>query len=304
MGVVIVAWIAAASFLVSGEFVPGSAATVTLHGAVSPFHSAVMSDSKGRFRFGKVEEGQYTLIVFRPGFGEWRRTIDIGPSNADTKGRVFLAIKIDDTGLTPDRTPLVSVRELQIPKAAWNAYFAAQKELKRRDVTAAVAHLKRAVEIEPRFVSGWNLLGTISYQTRDYEQAEAHFRKALAIEPEAFEPLVNLGGTLLSRGNFSEAWNYNLHAVLKRPNDALANSQMGMTYFETGKFDLAEKYLLEARRLDPAHFSYPQILLAEIYLRRGDKAAAAAQLEDFLRHHPDGPAAARIRSQLEAGAVR
>ena len=53
-----------------------------------------------------------------------------------------------------------------------------------------------------------------------------------------------------------------------------------------------------ARKLDPAHFSHPQIYLAEIFLRRGNKRAAADVLEDFLRHHPDDPRAELMRKRI------
>jgi Tfp pilus assembly protein PilF len=62
--------------------------------------------------------------------------------------------------------------------------------------------------------------------------------------------------------------------------------------------DLAEKSFRRAAELDPAHFSHPQLFLAEIHLRRGDTRAAAADLEDFLRHHPDWPQAAKMRAQI------
>jgi len=91
----------------------------------------------------------------------------------------------------------------------------------------------------------------------------------------------------------------NQRAVLTRPNEPLANSQLGMTYFAAGDLDLAVKYLEIARHLDAAHFSHPQLTLAEIHLRRGDNAAAATDLEDFLSHHPDYPTAARIRETIE-----
>jgi tetratricopeptide (TPR) repeat protein len=87
--------------------------------------------------------------------------------------------------------------------------------------------------------------------------------------------------------------------VLQRPNDALANSQLGLTYFETGNFDLAVKYLDIARRIDPAHFSHPQLVLAEIHLRRGERREAAEVLADFLLHHPDYPTAPKMRETIE-----
>jgi uncharacterized protein HemY len=71
-----------------------------------------------------------------------------------------------------------------------------------------------------------------------------------------------------------------------------------MAYFTTGNFDLAVKYLELARHIDPAHFSHPQLVLAEIHLRRGQKTAAADALEDFLEHHPDFPTASKIRENI------
>jgi regulator of sirC expression with transglutaminase-like and TPR domain len=71
-----------------------------------------------------------------------------------------------------------------------------------------------------------------------------------------------------------------------------------MAYFAAGNFDLAVKYLEIARRIDPAHFSHPQLVLAEIHLRRGENSAAADALEDFLRRHPDYPTAEKIRENI------
>ena len=71
-----------------------------------------------------------------------------------------------------------------------------------------------------------------------------------------------------------------------------------MTYFELGQFDSAVKYLEQARQLDPAHFSHPQLFLAEIHLRRGQKREAALVLEDFLQHHPDYPQAETMRRSI------
>jgi tetratricopeptide (TPR) repeat protein len=227
-----------------------------------------------------------------------RKTIDIGPAVAGKNGRVEIALKLDESKMTPDRSALVSMRELSIPQSARDAYREANRKLQNRDVEGATAQLKRAVELAPQFSAAWNHLGTIAYQTKRYEEAEGYFRKALEVDVEAYEPLVNLGGVLVTLERFEEAWNYNLHAVLKRPTDALAQSQLGMTYFGLKRMELAEKYLLEAVRLDAGHFSHPQLMLAEIYLRRGQKEKAAAMLEDFLRHHPDWVGAAQMREVI------
>ena len=285
-----------------GQIVPEGRAAVSLYGAITPFSSSTLADSEGRFQFRKLLAGPYTVAVFLPGLGEARQTIEVGPSLADTKGRVAVTIDIRDSKLiSPEalvRRSTISTRELAIPERAHREYREAQKKLSRRDVAGAVAHLERAVKIAPQFASAWNNLGTIAYQSRDYARAEQHFRQALEQDPEAFEPLVNLGGALLSLNKLEEALKYNLYAVLSRPNDALSNSQLGMNYFYLGDLNRGQKYLAIAKTLDAAHFSHPQLLLAEIHLRRNEPEAAAGELEDFLQRHPDWPEAAKIRESM------
>lgn len=288
----------AEQFDVHGQLVPAAQASISLHGVSSPFHASTLAGLDGRFRFRKIDEGSYTLSVFLPGRGEVRKTIVVSPSHAGKDGRVFMAFRLDEMKINPEGGATIRMRELKIPRKAWDEYRKADRELGARDVEAAEAHLRRAIEIAPAFAAAWNHLGTIAYQTKRYQLAESRFRKALEADPDAYEPLVNLGGVLVTLQRDEEAWPYNVHAVLKKPQDPLAHSQLGMTYFGLGKIDLAEKHLLEAVRLDGAHFSHPQLLLAEIYLRRGERSKAADQLTHFLRLHPDHPNAASMREAI------
>ena len=287
----------------SGRILPKARDAISLFGSTAPFSAATLTDSQGRFRFRALAPGQYTVAVLIPGRGELRKTVDVGPGSADLNRRVAIEVGVEDSELVSrdvqrDQST-VSARELSVPDAARREYREAQKKLSRRDVPAAVAHLERAVGMAPQFSAAWNTLGTIAYQSHHYGRAEEHFRKALDQDPYSFEPLVNLGGALLTEGKIDEALSYNLFAVLTRPKDALANSQLGLNYFAIGNLDLGQKYLDIAKRIDPGHFSYPQLTLAEIYLRRHEPAAAARELHDFLQWHPDAPQTARVRDLLE-----
>jgi tetratricopeptide (TPR) repeat protein len=142
-------------------------------------------------------------------------------------------------------------------------------------------------------------LGTIAYQTQHYREAADYFRKGIAADPDAYEPLVNLGGVLLNLGNLDEACQYNNEAVRQRPNDALAQSQLGLTYLLLNQLELSEQHLLRACQLDPGHFSHPQLHLAEVYARRKEFRRAADQLDAFLRYHPDWPTAAEVKVTIE-----
>jgi len=286
-------------FELDGRVQPEAQASVSIYGVTTPFADDTLTDADGHFKFKKLAAGAYTIAVLEPGRGEARLTVEVGPGNADSRGRVRTVLRLKEEDFVHDaRRDLISARQLTIPESAHREFEDAQRALAKRDAAGAVEHLEKAVEIAPQFDLAWNNLGTIAYRAQQYARAEECFRRALAANPGAYEPLVNLGGVLLNLNQPDEAMLYNRHAVLLRPNDALANSQLGMTYFGMNQLDAAEKYLERARDLDPAHFSHPQLLLAEIHARENQPLKAAADLEDFLAHHPDWPGAAALREQI------
>ncbi len=286
-----------------GQIVPEAPAAISLLGATTPFHAEAVADQRGSFRFRELLPGQYTVAIFLWGRGEVRQTVDLSPATADAKGRLLVTIHVEDSHLVSGEVlgdfSKVSTRELAIPEIARREYEEAEKRLARRDVAAANAHLEKAVHIAPQFTAAWNTLGTIAYQTREYARAEQYFRKALEQNPASYEPLVNLGGAMLTEGKAEEALPYNRDAVRSRPNDALSNAQLGMNYALLGNLDLGQRYLEIAKRIDPGHFSYPQLTLARIHLERQERAAAVEELRDFLARHPDSPRAAQARQQLQ-----
>jgi tetratricopeptide (TPR) repeat protein len=255
----------------------------------------------GRFRFRKLPAGTYTLVISTAARGEAIQTVELTPGTVDAKGHLDLVLRIDASRLEADRVrgaATVTATVLSIPDRAMREYDEAQRCLSRSEPGCASAHLQQAIEIAPQFAAAWNQLGTMAYQTQRYSDAENNFRKALDADPEAFEPMVNLGGVLLNLARPREALEYNLRAIGRRPNNALANSQLGLTYLDLNDLERAEKYLKIAVRLDPAHFSHPQLPLASIYLTRGDKASAIRVLRSFLEQHPDAPEAAGVRQQI------
>ena len=204
----------AADFELIGQLQPQQALPVHLQGATTPFSATTEANLNGRFHFRKLPAGAYVLFV-----GALQRTVEVGPSLADSKGRISVAISLSGADLESNDSGrvLVSVRELSISREAEHEYTAAEEALGRPDVAAAVSHLKKAVGLAPQFSAAWNHLGTIAYQTGLYAEAETDFRKGLEADPEAYAPLVNLGGVLLNLGRWSEALEYNLLAVRRSP---------------------------------------------------------------------------------------
>ena len=278
---------------------PGEFAAVTLHGSDFPFNAQTHSDTSGRFRFRKLEPGQYVVIVALPARGEVRRTIVVTPGVADRRGRIEVTVPFEPSGEALQNSATIDYRRLTIADRARSEFDKARSRLGKRDVDGAIRHLEKAVAISPHFVEAWNSLGTIAYQTGRYADAERYFRTALGYDPNDYSPLVNLGGALLSLQRPRDALPYNEQAVALRPDEALAHSQLGLNWFLLGDDEKARRHLEEARRIDPSHFSHPQITLARIHISRGAWAEARRELEDFLKRHPDATNARAARQWIE-----
>jgi len=295
------AFAAGAGYEVSGKVLPKSWAFVTLYSTDTPYATNTVVVPGTNFHFKNLEAGSYALVIFVRGRGQARRTVLVGPGTADRHGRISLQLNLQDSDFVPGQAAavhMVSTKELSIPDAAWRDYRDALKSLTKHDAVTATKRLEDAVERAPQFSAAWNNLGTIAYQTGNYARAEECFREALAQDPSSYEALVNLGGVLVTLHKLAEALDRNSLAATMRPHDALAQSQLGLTYFLLGRLDLAKKHLVLACDVDPAHFTHPQLTLAEIDIRQGDRHAAADILDNFLAHHPDWPQAARMRQTI------
>jgi tetratricopeptide (TPR) repeat protein len=282
---------------------PRRSIVVTISQVGTSFNKETRADSSGRFRFKNLQPSIYSLSVHIPGTGEIVQTVDVTPSFADDRGKVQRKFVFDQETLARQARPLatgvVSVRELSIPRGAHREYQKGRDAASKQNLQEAIEHFEKAIAQAPQYMEAYNNLGIVYFQQHQFSRAESNFRKALELEPEAFEPLVNLGGTLLALDRIDEAIEVNSRAHDTRPQDALATAQLGLSHFLAGQDEDALNYLLLTEELDPAHFTNPQLPLAQIYLRHSEGQAALEELEDFLRYHPDSPEAPSVRATIE-----
>lgn len=281
-----------------GKFIRNPEPLVFLHGGTLPYNNQARVGFDGSFKFRKLLQGAYVLIVAVPGQGEMRQTIEIGPTLADRNGIVREVIKFTPVS-SPDQPEVIQKSQLAIPKKAREELQRSLEAMGKNDVERAKVHLSTALDLAPHYAAAWNQLGVIAYQTGDFPAAEKHFRRALDEDPGAYWALVNLGGALLAVGKDSESLEINQRAVKRAPDDALAQSQLGKSYFRLGDYEKAETHLRQAKALDPRHFSSPQLELADLYYIQSRHEERTRELEEYLRYHPDGPFAERVRTLLK-----
>ncbi len=269
-----------------GKPIKGSVPIVFLRSVTSPFTTNTLVGPSGRFRFKNLSASPYRLTVAVPNWGQMERSIDIGPSFADDRNRIEMEFKFQPDYQTQEND-VINLKQLTVSGKAKKEFREALKKLEKKETEKAVEHLEKAVEISPHYSDAWNRLGTISFVSNEFEKAEGYFREALRHDPSSFSPIVNLGAALYAQGKIDQSLEFNRKATDMNPRDPLANSQLGLSYLALKRYPEAEDHLLKCKSLDPAHFSHPQLTLAELYRQLNDPESMARELKEFIYYHPD-----------------
>lgn len=208
--------------------------------------------------------------------------------------------------------------------------------LSKGNYPLAMSELLRAEELDPTNPMILNNLGLVYYLRGRTKQAENKFREAVRMEARFSDAKNNLARTLMDQKRYPEALKL-LHEVegdltYTAPEKTFSN--LGMAYFEQGKYDKAEGYLarsIEIRRqncatanyygrtllemkkikesaqiLDqaieycrPAKFEEPIYFSAMSYFTLGEKEKSRARLEELLKEYPKSKFVAKAKGMLE-----
>ena len=148
-------------------------------------------------------------------------------------------------------------------------YDDAREQFGRKDTQAEIVSLKRAVEIDPKFVRAWLWLGEIYKWSRQNDLALQAYRKAIEIDPDQVVSYKALGFTLNGMGKMEEAlpvWQQ-LVKVAPEKVDGYSNLGIGLLYLK--RYREAISSLQSAVNLFPERADL-QMSLGTAYLNGGD----------------------------------
>jgi len=154
----------------------------------------------------------------------------------------------------------------------------------------------RALQYTQRYTLYINL-GT-EYQLRDnYSEAIIAYKKALALNPGSVQARKNLAAVYLANGHLTEAENCLWLAAAVKPNDANIADIFGRIYQKQADTRRAEIAFKKALRLDQK-YSPAYRHLAELYLARGQYHRAMLFLQDAVQVEPNDPRTHFIMAQV------
>jgi Tfp pilus assembly protein PilF len=109
--------------------------------------------------------------------------------------------------------------------------------LRRKDVSQAIAHFKKAVDMDPKLIESRMNLGALSLNYRDYPTAETNFRAVLESQKDNYEAALGLGVALRGNRKFDEAEQQYLTAQKVNPQAADTYFNLGLLYQEYKGFE-------------------------------------------------------------------
>jgi len=258
--------------------------------------STVFTDEQGRFQFTGLTPAIYEIVIEPDGnrFEKARAKVEVFPGSPAIINISLIEKKGPEN---PTNLKVVSAGELdpEIPSAAKKEFNRAAHDAAGGKTDDAIAHLRRAIEIYPKYLLAHNDLGVQLLGQTKLDDAAVEFRRAIEIDSKAFNPRLNLGIVLVQQAKYADALPMLQAALSVEPDSPAAILYDGLARQGTNDSDGAERQFLLAHNLGGTQFAKALFHLGQIYLNRGQRKRAAEMFEQYLSEEPNGPEASEAR---------
>lgn len=191
------------------------------------------------------------------------------------------------TGSTPTSGSDAATAGQRNPAAAEAARNVGEAYLAGGNLIAALRELKKAEQLNPDDHITMFDIGLVYYYRGRYDQAVDYLQRAIRLKP-GYAPAINsLGNTYSAMGEWDkaiEAYERIIEdAFYGTPHFALSN--MALAYYQKKEFDQAERYFLEALKINP-DFINALAGLGVLFIEQGRYTEAVSRLERAVRKEP------------------
>jgi outer membrane protein assembly factor BamD (BamD/ComL family) len=212
-------------------------------------------------------------------------------------------------GATLSATPYLA------PPKARKAYEKGLDAEKNGNLAGAERNFAKAVEIYPRYASGWYQLGTVLQKEKLTDAARDAYAKAIASEPRFFAPYRALASLAFQEKDWTEVLRLTSYVLERDPvyrtstkdfvldldeaNPAEIYFYNAIANFKLDRIEEAERSALQAEHVDlPTRYPQLHLLVAELSVRKNDYSVAIAELKTYLQLLPHAQNEEQVRAQL------
>lgn len=151
-------------------------------------------------------------------------------------------------------------------------------------VDRAIAEYRQIIERDSNSAFPYIMIGLLEHGRRNYDAATENYRKALGLDPNSLEAANNLAWlyAVEGKGNIDEAVRLAQGTVQQRPDVPGFADTLGWVYYKQGLHSAAVEQLQKVVARDGGNATY-RFHLGMALAGKGDKAAARSELEQALR---------------------
>ncbi|WII72756.1 tetratricopeptide repeat protein [Bdellovibrio sp. 22V] len=162
-------------------------------------------------------------------------------------------------------------------------------------------HLRKAIDLEPKYTEARNNLSRVLIEEGKYAEAESELKIVLNDltygSPE--KAYVNFGLAKFNQKDYSAARSAFSKVLSSQPDDCIANTYFGRTFFETQDYSRATEALDRAIGFCQKNlYDEPHYFSALAYYRLGDKSKAIARFEEIVKYYPTGKYREKAKGML------
>lgn len=269
------------------------------------------TNGAGYYSFSTRAEGRFVVRVYTyaTDYEEQERSVEIQnvgipTSSGGTRRGGFEQAEADfylklRRGVTPEN---VAIFFQQVPPEAKKLYDKAVSDLNDKRTTEAIAKLRSAIEIFPRYYDALERLGTeyISLaRPETFKAAEILLAVAVDVNARGFKSWYGLAYSRYSLGKNADALSAVQKAIELNAFSPDAALLCGVLQRKAKNFTEAEKYLLKANELSKGTMPHVHWELANLYGNDMNRNAdAAKELRLFLKAQPDSKDAEKIKKLI------
>jgi tetratricopeptide (TPR) repeat protein len=214
------------------------------------------------------------------------------------------AAEVQDSCLLPPltrlRSPLVAASTLAVPAKAKKEYFAACAALQEKKTDSAEKHLRKAVQIYPKYSTAWVTLGQMLAAQNNSDEARHACAEGSTVEPNYVPAFLCLAELAARAKAWYDVLQFSNRAIQLDPvSTAIAYEYNAAANLRTNKLDDAEKSALRALAIDKDnHEPRLHFVLAQIYEAKGDRPNEIAQLKEYLKFADNPDDVAMVKQYL------
>lgn len=194
----------------------------------------------------------------------------------------------------------VGVADLQVPAKAQREYADGCAALRNNKVIEGENHLRKAVKQWPKYLAAWVVLGQLLEAQQKNDEAHDACSRALDADSNYLPAYLCLADISARSQNWDEVLKLSTRALEIDPaTNPVAYDYNAAAHFNLKHLPEAEKSALRAAEIDKSNID-PRVhfLLAQIYEAKGDRAAEAAQLREYLKYASDPNDVAMVKQYL------